>query len=168
MAKKKKKKNVQKTNPNIKKEVLTSQELPLAEEGVVLQEEKEEKVQQGPQTKQPQNKETKKQKQQKKEKKQSKVGRKIKESFAELKNVSWPTFPKVVKQTGVVLGVVVFFTLVLFGFDYVLKFLFKLLNGVEYSSGELWGSVGIVAAIILIVVVWVIVWAARRKRGERK
>ena len=168
MAKKKKKKNVQKTNPNIKKEVLTSQELPLAEEGVVLQEEKEEKVQQGPQTKQPQNKETKKQKQQKKEKKQSKVGRKIKESFAELKNVSWPTFPKVVKQTGVVLGVVVFFTLVLFGFDYVLKFLFKLLNDVEYSSGELWGSVGIVAAIILIVVVWVIVWAARRKRGERK
>lgn len=168
MAKKKKKKNVQKTNPNIKKEVLTSQELPLAEEGVVLQEEKEEKVQQGPQTKQPQNKETKKQKQQKKEKKQSKVGRKIKESFAELKNVSWPTFPKVVKQTGVVLGVVVFFTLVLFGFDYVLKFLFKLLNGVEYSSGELWGSVGIVAAIILVVVIWVIVWAARRKRGERK
>ena len=164
MAKKKKKKNVQKTNPNIKKEVVTSQEAS-QEEGVVLQ---EEKVQQEPQTKQPQNKETKKQKQQKKEKKQSKVGRKIKESFAELKNVSWPTFPKVVKQTGVVLGVVVFFTLVLFGFDYVLKFLFKLLNGVEYSSGELWGSVGIVAAIILVVVIWVIVWAARRKRGERK
>lgn len=167
MAKKKKKKNVQKTNPNIKKEVVTSQEVS-QEEGVVLQEEKEEKVQQEPQTKQPQNKDAKKQKQQKKEKKQSKVGRKIKESFAELKNVTWPTFPKVVKQTGVVLGVVVFFTLVLFGFDYVLKFLFKLLNRVEYSSGELWGSVGIVAAIILIVVVWVIVWAARRKRGERK
>ena len=26
------------------------------------------------------------------------TGRKIKEAFSELKNVSWPTFPKVVKQ----------------------------------------------------------------------
>lgn len=42
------------------------------------------------------------------------MGRKLKEVFSELKKVTWPTFGKVVKATGVVLVVVVIF-LVIFG-----------------------------------------------------
>ncbi len=38
---------------------------------------------------------------------------KIKEVFSELKKVTWPTFPKVVKQTGVVIGVVAIFLVVI-------------------------------------------------------
>lgn len=65
----------------------------------------------------------------KKEKKGSRLLKRLKETGSELKKVTWPTFPKVVKQTGVVLAVVIFFGIVLFGFDYLLKFLFELLVG---------------------------------------
>ncbi len=75
------------------------------------------------------NKKNNKPKKVKKEKKESRLLKKIKETGAELKKVTWPTFPKVVKQTGIVLVIVIFFGLVLFGFDYLLKFLFELLIG---------------------------------------
>lgn len=45
---------------------------------------------------------------------------KVKETVSELKKVSWPSFAKVVKQTLVVLGVVIFFTVVLFAIDQLL------------------------------------------------
>lgn len=48
-----------------------------------------------------------------------KVG-KVKETVSELKKVSWPSFGKVVKQTLVVLGMVIFFTVVLFAIDQLL------------------------------------------------
>ena len=50
-------------------------------------------------------------------KKPNKVVKALKETTGELKKVTWPKFKDVVKQTGVVLAVVVVFTLVLFGFD---------------------------------------------------
>ena len=50
------------------------------------------------------------------------------ETFSELKKVSWPTFGQVVKKTGVVLAVVIIFTVVLFGIDYLLGLLFDLLT----------------------------------------
>lgn len=53
---------------------------------------------------------------------------KVKESVAELKKVTWPTFPKVVKNTLLVLGIVLIFTIVLFGIDYGLSWLYKLLT----------------------------------------
>lgn len=37
------------------------------------------------------------------------IGTKCKEMWLELKNVTWPSLPKVVKQTGVVLGVILVF-----------------------------------------------------------
>lgn len=40
-------------------------------------------------------------------------GRKMKEVFSELKKVSWPTFGKVVKNTGIVLVVVLVFLVVI-------------------------------------------------------
>ena len=41
----------------------------------------------------------------------------FKSIFSELKKVTWPKFKEVVKQTGIVLVVVIVFALVLFGLD---------------------------------------------------
>ncbi len=68
----------------------------------------------------------------KKQKKQNKEQKprtnKVKESVAELKKVTWPTFPQVVKNTLLVLGIVLIFTIVLFGIDFGLGQLYKLLT----------------------------------------
>lgn len=61
-----------------------------------------------------------------KEKKPSKIVRKVKETGSELKKVTWPSFSTVVKGTGVVLAVVVFFTVILFGFDSLFGWIYKL------------------------------------------
>jgi len=50
-----------------------------------------------------------------------------KETLGELKKVTWPSFGKVVKATGTVLAVVCVFTIVLFGIDYGLGHLHRLL-----------------------------------------
>ena len=63
----------------------------------------------------------------KKEKKPSRVKKGLKEIGSELKKVSWPTFRKVCKQTGIVIGVVAFFTLILFGIDRLASLLYTLL-----------------------------------------
>ncbi|MBR7160502.1 MAG: preprotein translocase subunit SecE [Clostridia bacterium] len=69
------------------------------------------------------------QKTKKKEKKPGKIGAFLKETKSEIKKVTWPTFAKVVAQTGVVLAVVVVFMLVLFGIDSGLGALLKLITG---------------------------------------
>ena len=43
------------------------------------------------------------------------MGRKLKETFSELKRVSWPSFGKALKATGVVLVIVLIFTVVVTG-----------------------------------------------------
>ena len=58
-------------------------------------------------------------------------GRKCKEVFSELKKVSWPTFGKVVKQTGVVIAVVLVFLVVIALFDLGLSGLLTLLTGTK-------------------------------------
>ena len=45
---------------------------------------------------------------------------KVKETFAELKKVSWPTFGKTMKQTGAVFVVTLFFFIILLVMDYLL------------------------------------------------
>lgn len=45
----------------------------------------------------------------KKREKKPGLGKKIKDTFSELKRVTWPTFPKIVKSTGIVIGVVLIF-----------------------------------------------------------
>lgn len=55
------------------------------------------------------------------------MGSGIKEIISELKKVTWPTFGKVMAETGIVLVVVVFFLLVILGFDSLLSWLFSLL-----------------------------------------
>ena len=58
----------------------------------------------------------------------SRIGAKIKDVFSELKKVSWPTFGKVVKQTGVVLVVVLVFLVVITAFDFGLTKLVGLIR----------------------------------------
>ena len=55
------------------------------------------------------------------------IGGKFKDVHSELKKVNWPTFGKVVKQTGVVLVVVAIFLVVIGGFDTGLSELLKLI-----------------------------------------
>ncbi len=56
------------------------------------------------------------------------MGAKIKDVFSELKKVNWPNFPKVVKQTGVVLVVVLLFLVVITAFDTGLLELLRLVS----------------------------------------
>ncbi len=66
-----------------------------------------------------------------KPKKDKKPGlfRRLKDAWGELKKVTWPSFSIVVKKTGVVLLVVILFTIVLFGIDFGLGKLFSLFIG---------------------------------------
>ena len=57
------------------------------------------------------------------------MGRKLKEVFSEIKKVSWPSFGKVIKSTGVVIAVIVVFLIVLTGINYGLNSLLGLISG---------------------------------------
>ncbi len=61
----------------------------------------------------------------KKEKGPNKLVKKTKELGSELKKVTWPSFKTVVKSTGVIIAVVLVFTVALFGIDTVLGLIFK-------------------------------------------
>jgi len=64
---------------------------------------------------------------QKKSKPTEKVKRsRTKETISELKKVSWPSFAKTMKQTGMVISVVVIFMLLIFGIDQLLIWLLSL------------------------------------------
>ena len=58
------------------------------------------------------------------------MGRKLKETFSELKRVTWPTFPKVVKNTCVVLVVVLVFLVIVTGINSGLQPLLELITGI--------------------------------------
>ena len=58
------------------------------------------------------------------------VGAKIKETFSELKRVTWPKFTTVLKTTGVVLVVVVAFLAIVTGFDALFGWLLSIIAGV--------------------------------------
>ena len=55
------------------------------------------------------------------------LGRFFKQSWSELKKVSWPNFNTVVKNTGIVLAVVLFFLLVILGVDVLFTYLLVVL-----------------------------------------
>ena len=70
-------------------------------------------------------------KKEKKEKNKNKrtIITKIKDTGAELKKVRWPTFRKAMKQTGVVLIVVMIFSVVIFAIEFgILQWLYNLLT----------------------------------------
>lgn len=66
-------------------------------------------------------------KKEKKKKEPGKARRWFRDFFSELKKVTWPSFSKVVKQTGIVLMVTVSFLLVLMAFDALFGYLYDLL-----------------------------------------
>jgi len=70
---------------------------------------------------------TKKDKKDKKSKKtRESLGKKVKDTASELKKVTWPGFPDVVKKTGIVFAVVIFFGAILLAFDFLMSLLYKL------------------------------------------
>lgn len=62
-----------------------------------------------------------------KPKQPNKIAKALKDTNNELKKVSWPKFGQVVKQTGIVLVVVLVFMVVLFGLDRLCSWLTGLL-----------------------------------------
>jgi len=57
-----------------------------------------------------------------------------KETLNEVKKISWPSFKTVLKQTGIVIAVVVVFALVIFGFDRLLSLAYNALIGLVSGS----------------------------------
>ena len=57
------------------------------------------------------------------------VGAKFKETFSELKRVTWPKFTTVLKTTGVVLVIVFAFLAIITGVDKLLLKLLSLISG---------------------------------------
>jgi len=74
-----------------------------------------------------QEKQKRKEKAKERRKDKPSLWQRIRDIFAELKKVRWPTLPKAIAQTGVVLGVVVMFSIIVFGIDQGLGQLFNLL-----------------------------------------
>lgn len=61
----------------------------------------------------------------------------VKETFAELKKVTWPTFGKTMKQTGSVIVVTLFFLVILFIMDQLLGLAHKqLIKGLTDTPAE--------------------------------
>ena len=56
------------------------------------------------------------------------VGAKFKETFSELKRVTWPSFTTVLKTTGLVLVIVLVFLLIVAGVDALLNVLLGLIS----------------------------------------
>ena len=74
-------------------------------------------------------------KEKKKNKEPGKARRWFRDFFSELKKVTWPSFSKVVKQTGVVLLVTLIFLLVLMAFDSLLGLLYnELISGMPTAG----------------------------------
>ena len=65
-----------------------------------------------------------------KNKEQKQKRSRVKETMSELKKVSWPSFGKTMKQTGMVITVVVLFMLVTLGIDSLLTWLLKLITNI--------------------------------------
>jgi len=140
MSKKNSKNKTKNKNNSVKPEAVTEEEEAVLDGEVMEETEAEE----APEAAAPVKKEKADKKNKDKGKKKKKEGpgffsrlwRKIKDIFTELKKVTWPTFPTVLKNLGVVLVVIVFFTLVIFGVDSLLSFLYNLLvKGNEASLG---------------------------------
>ena len=58
----------------------------------------------------------------------SRLGSFFVKSWSELKKVSWPSFKTVLKNTGIVLLVVLFFAVIIGGVDYLFGWLVSLLS----------------------------------------
>ena len=69
------------------------------------------------------------------------IGGWFKSAALELRKVSWPKFPEVIKKLGIVLGVVAFFFIVLFVMDIVLGMGHRALTGQD-EWWAFWAALG--------------------------
>jgi len=76
------------------------------------------------------------------------VGKKIKETFMELKRVTWPTFPQALKATGVVIGIVAIFLIITTGVNYGLSALLQLLTEAGDSSSSAAGGMSVLLQLL--------------------
>ena len=125
MAKSKKKKNQKKQNAAQEEKVLTAD---LADDAKAEEVIEKAEVENSAKNAKAEDKAKKEKKAKKQKKAKEPKPNKVKETVAELKKVTWPTFPKVVKNTLLVLGIVLIFTVVLFGIDFGLSWLYRLLT----------------------------------------
>ena len=63
------------------------------------------------------------------------IGRKLKETFSELKRVTWPSFGKALKATGVVIVIVLIFMVLVTGVNYGFSELLKLITDTSIIGG---------------------------------
>ena len=54
----------------------------------------------------------------------------VKETFGELKKVTWPSFGKAMKQTGMVLSIVLVFGVLVLGIDLLISFIINTLSSI--------------------------------------
>lgn len=119
-------------------EVVSEEGQEVAEQEVVVEEQKEETQEESKETtkeekkkddKSSSKKDTSKDKKKDKKKKENKRGlvKRTKETASELKKVTWPSFAEVVKKTGIVIAFVVIFGLLIYGIDILLGWLVGLL-----------------------------------------
>lgn len=129
---KKKQKPVKQQNMEAELQQMTEEKRTDIYEGNVVTEApaKDKKVKDEKKTgKQPEKDKSKvKKKSKKKDKEKKSFGRRIKEIMSELKKVTWPTFPDVVKKTGIVIAFVLIFGVFLFGVNTLLGWLSGLLS----------------------------------------
>ena len=92
------------------------------------QEDKKEKAEPVAAEQKQKDKDKQKDKKKKDKKGKRKFGQRTKETFAELKRVTWPTFGETMKTTGLVIAVVLFFGLALFAIERLLSWLYTLLT----------------------------------------
>lgn len=95
---------------------------------VTSQENKETNVKTAKKAKEDTSKKSAKKQNKKQNKEKRSLAKKVKETTSELKKVSWPSFGKVLKQTGVVIAVVAICTLLLFGIDNLFSLVYNLLT----------------------------------------
>lgn len=60
-----------------------------------------------------------------------KIGRFLRKELERTEKVSWPTFKTVLKNTGIVLLVVLFFGVIIFGFDSLFSWLIGLISNIN-------------------------------------
>lgn len=94
----------------------------------------------------------------------------ISATFAELKQVSWPTFGQTMKRLAAVLVVSLVFLVVLMGVDSLLSFihgqLFSLLEARDYFTTLQIVAIAVGGALVLIAIIGAIIYKVKKSKSR--